>query len=201
MNHLNFKQILVFSVISFTITTAVGQTTLPEALTTRTIQEQIDYVERNTRIYENFRAVREDMFQKINTNFMDTLMLERSRIIELKKRTANLNSKTDSLNTLLKTTRLNLEKATISKSNIRVLGLKLNKKVYNAIMWTTIGGLVFLLILGFLVFKRNLNVLKRTGKDLQELKDEFEAYRQTSRLAREKMEMEFYRNEQKLKRE
>lgn len=195
MNHLNFKQILVFSVISFTIITAVGQTTLPDALTTRTIQEQIDYVERNTRIYENFRAVREDMFQKINSNFMDTLMLERSRIIELKKRTANLNSKTDSLNTLLKTTRLNLEEATTSKSNIRILGLKLNKKIYNAIMWTAIGGLVFLLILGFLVFKRNLNVLKRTGKDLQELKDEFEAYRQTSRLAREKMEMEFYRKE------
>jgi len=197
MNHLYFKQILAFSIIAFTIITAVGQKPMPTALTSNTIQEQIKYLEKNTRIYENFRAIREDMFQKVNKNFMDTLLLERSRVIDLKELTVNLNSKTDSLNALLSTTRINLEEATISKSNIKVLGLDLNKTIYNTIMWTVIGGLVFLLALGFLVFKRNLRVLLSTGKDLEELKDEFEAYRQTSRLAREKMEMDHFRAMQK----
>jgi hypothetical protein len=178
--------------------TAVGQT-MPTELTSSPIQEQIKYLEDHTRIYENFRAIREDMFQKINRNFMDTLSLERNRIIGLKKLTADLNSKTDSLNTLLNTTRVDLEEATASKSKISVLGMNLNKSVYNSIMWTIIAGLVVLLVLGFLVFKRNLNLLVRTGKDLQELKDEFEEYRQTSRLAREKVEMENYRMLQKLK--
>lgn len=198
MNHSNFKQILVFFVLSFTIMTAVGQT-MPSELTSSPIQEQIKYLEDHTRIYENFRAIREDMFQKINRNFMDTLSLERNRIIGLKKLTADLNSKTDSLNALLNTTRVDLEEATASKSKISVLGMNLNKSVYNSIMWTIIAGLIVLLVLGFLVFKRNLNVLVRTEKDLQELKDEFEEYRQTSRLAREKVEMENYRMLQKLK--
>ena len=58
---------------------------------------------------------------------------------------------------------------------------------------------MFVLALGFLVFKRNLTVLLRTEKDLKELKDEFAAYKQTSRLAREKLEMDNFRAIQKLK--
>jgi len=105
MNHLNFKQILVFSIIIFTFITAVGQKPMPDELISSTIREQIKYLEEHTRIYENFRAIREDMFQQINRNFVDTLLLERGRIIELRKLTANLNSKTDSLNALLNTSR------------------------------------------------------------------------------------------------
>ena len=66
-------------------------------------------------------------------------------------------------------------------------------------MWTIVGALVFILILGFLVFKRNLVVLLRTEKDLKELKEEFAAYKQSSRLAREKLEMDNFRALQKLK--
>ena len=66
-------------------------------------------------------------------------------------------------------------------------------------MWTLLGGLVFLLVLGFLIFKRNVVVLIRTEKDLAELKEEFNAYRQSSRLAREKVEMDLFRANQKLK--
>jgi hypothetical protein len=42
-------------------------------------------------------------------------------------------------------------------------------------------------------------VLNRTEKDLKELKDEFEAYKQFSRQAREKLEMDNFRALQKLK--
>jgi protein-S-isoprenylcysteine O-methyltransferase Ste14 len=66
-------------------------------------------------------------------------------------------------------------------------------------MWTVIGILAILLALGFLVFKRNLVVLRRTEKDLKELKDEFAAYRQTTRLAREKAEMDHFNAIKKLK--
>ncbi|MBE0666138.1 MAG: hypothetical protein IH593_00545 [Bacteroidales bacterium] len=72
---------------------------------------------------------------------------------------------------------------------------------YNAIMWTVIGGLAFILVIGFLIFRRNLVVLLRTDKDLTELKEEFSTYRQTSRIAREKVEMDYFRELQKLKKE
>jgi hypothetical protein len=199
MNQISSKHVLVFSVIFFTAITAIGQTAMPTELNSSSIGEQIQYLEKHTRIYEGYRAIREDMYQKINGNFIDTLQAEKSRVAALEGLTSNLNSKTDSLNALLNTTRANLQEITNTKNNIRVLGLEIRKGAYNTIMWTIVGGLVFVLALGFLVFKRNLTVLLRTEKDLKELKDEFAAYKQTSRLAREKLEMDNFRAIQKLK--
>jgi len=196
---MNFKHVLVFTVIFFTAVKAMGQTGMPAELTSSTILEQINYVEKHTRIYDNFRAIREDIYQKVNRNFIDTLLAERSRIEALENLTSGLNAKTDSLNVLLSTTRASLDDVTTTKNSIKFLGLEIRKGVYNTIMWTIVGALVFILILGFLVFKRNLVVLLRTEKDLKELKDEFAAYKQSSRLAREKLEMDNFRALQKLK--
>ncbi|MCI0523133.1 MAG: hypothetical protein L0Y37_05705 [Bacteroidales bacterium] len=199
MNHINAKIILLISVISFAVIDAVGQTTMPKELTTGTIEEQIKYLEDKTRIYENYRAIREDMFQKINRNIVDSIRAEKGRITELRTLTSDLNDETDSLNVLLDKTRVDLEEATTTKNSLSVLGIELNKGVYNTIMWTVIGGLAILLALGFLVFKRNLVVLRKTEKDLKELKDEFAAYRQTTRLAREKAEIDHFNAIRKLK--
>ena len=199
MKRMNSKHVLVFTVIFFTVVKAMGQSGMPAELTSSTILEQINYVEKHTRIYDNFRAIREDIYQKVNRNFIDTLLAERSRIEALENLTSGLNGKTDSLNVLLNTTRASLEDVTTTKNSIKVLGLEIRKGVYNTIMWTIVGALVFILILGFLVFKRNLVVLLRTEKDLKELKEEFAAYKQSSRLAREKLEMDNFRALQKLK--
>jgi hypothetical protein len=199
MKKLRFKHILAFTVISFTVINAAGQTAMPNELTTSPIHEQIKYVEEHTRIYDNFRAIREDIYQKINRNVIDTIVAEKNRVAALKILTSDLSGKTDSIYGLLSTARIDLVQATTTKNNIRVLGLELNKRTYNAIMWTVVGGLAFLLGLGFLVFKRNLTVLLRTDKDLKELKDEFAAYKQSSRLAREKLEMDNFHAMQKLK--
>jgi hypothetical protein len=196
---MNSKHVLVATVIFFTVVKAMGQTGMPAELTSSAILEQINYVEKHTRIYDNFRAIREDIYQKVNQNFIDTLLAERSRIEALENLTSGLNAKTDSLNGLLSTTRASLDDVTTTKNSIKFLGLEIRKGVYNTIMWTIVGALVFIMILGFLVFKRNLVVLLRTEKDLKELKEEFAAYKQSSRLAREKLEMDNFRALQKLK--
>jgi hypothetical protein len=181
------------------VTKVNGQTTLPDELTKNTIKEQINFIEKHTRIYENYRAIREDMFQKINRNFTDSLSAGKSRIAGLNNLTSTLNRTNDSLNTLLETTRRSLGEITTTKNNIRVLGMEINKVTYNTVMWIIVVGLVVVLTIGFLVFKRNLFVNIRTGKELKELKDEFEAYRQSSRIAREKMIMDHFNELKKLK--
>jgi hypothetical protein len=199
MNRLSFKHLLAFALIASSVVAATGQARIPTEITSSTIREQIQYVEDHTRIYENYRAIREDIYQKVNRNFLDTLKAEKTRIAELNNLTADLVSQTDSLGVLLEETRARLEEVTATKNSITVLGIEVRKKVYNTIMWTLLGGLVFLLVLGFLIFKRNVVVLIRTEKDLAELKEEFNAYRQSSRLAREKVEMDLFRANQKLK--
>ena len=190
---------LLISAFFFSVTLASAQTRMPDELNTAAIREQIEYVEDHTRIYDNFRAIREDIYQKLNKNILDSLAAENNRVEELKGSTVNLNVRTDSLNVLLTSTRSQLEEVTATKNKIRVFGMEINKTTYNTIMWILVGGLILLMVLGFLVFKRNLVVLLRTEKDLKELKEEFAAYRQTSRIAREKVEMDLFRANQKLK--
>lgn len=193
------KYIVLLTVISFTVTMAVGQTRMPDELNTSTIREQINYVTEKTRIYEDFRAVREDIYRKITGNILDTLMAEKSKVMDLKNLTSALNEKNDSLSVLLASTRTSLDNITSTKNKISILGLEINKTAYNTILWTIVGGLLLLLVVGFLIFKRNLVVLQTTEKDLKELKEEFAAYKQSSRIAREKVEMDLFRANQKLK--
>lgn len=193
------KNTLLISVFVFTASAATGQTKMLETLDSASIRGQIQYIEDHTRIYENFRAIREDIYQKLNNNILDTINAEKTRVSELRNLTAALNGKTDSLNNLLATTRTQLDQVTSTKNKIRVLGLEINKTAYNTFMWILVGVLLLLGGIGFLIFKRNLVVLLRTEKDLKELKEEFAAYKQSSRLAREKVEMDLFRANQKLK--
>ena len=190
---------MLASIFMLAASAATGQTKMLEALDSAAISGQIKYVEDHTRIYDNFRAIREDIYQKLNSNILDTITAEKTRVSELKNLTATLNGRTDSLNNLLASTRTQLDQVTATKNKIRVLGLEINKTAYNTIMWILVGGLLLLGGIGFLIFKRNLVVLLRTEKDLKELKEEFAAYKQSSRLAREKVEMDLFRANQKLK--
>lgn len=190
---------LLLSAFVFAASAAAGQTRMPGELDSAAIRGQIEYVQSHTRIYDNYRAIREDIYQKLNRNILDTITAEKTRVSELKNLTASLNGRTDSLNNLLASTRTQLGQVTATKNKIRVLGLEINKTAYNTIMWILVGGLLLLGGIGFLIFKRNLVVLLRTEKDLKELKEEFAAYKQSSRLAREKVEMDLFRANQKLK--
>jgi hypothetical protein len=199
MKILSIKHVLLLSLFITTCSAVTGQSKMPDELTTGSIRGQIDYLVDHTRIYDNYRAIREDIFRKINSNILDTLSAERNRISLLNDLTAGLNGRVDSLNVVLASTKTQLGDVTATKNKIRVLGLEMNKTAYNTIMWILVGGLVFLLLVGFLIFKRNLVVLLSTEKDLKELKEEFATYRQTSRIAREKVEMDLFRANQKLK--
>jgi chaperonin cofactor prefoldin len=171
----------------------------PIDLTTVPIKDQLNTIESRTRIYDNFRAVREDMFQKIKKNVNDTLSAMHQKIQSLNRQEATLNTTIDSLNSKLNTTQSDLNTVTKSKNSVSLLGMQIDKGAYNSIMWSVIIILLFLLLVGFLVFKRNQRVVINRNKDLEDLKAEFEAYRKTSREAREKMALQHFNELKKLR--
>ena len=199
MNQFRFKYLLTSAMILMAVINANSQTAMPEELNSSSIDGQIKYLEEKTRIYENYRAIREDMFQMINRNIRDTLSSGRNKINELNNLTSALRVTYDSLNLILENTTTNLNEVTATKNSISVLGLEVNKTTYNSIMWTVVFILLVVLAIGFLIFKRNLFTTIRTGKELKDLRDEFEAYRQSTRVAREKMQMDHFNEIKKLK--
>jgi hypothetical protein len=172
---------------------------MPEILVKGTIQEQMNYLEEKTRIYDDYRAIREDMFQKIKNNSGDSLTKAKSRISGFVKLTWNLNVRIDSLNSSMKVTKEELKEMSRTKNSISVIGIKIEKTVYNTIMWMIVAGLAFVLVIGFLTFKRNRRITLNTKKELKDLNEEFEAYRKKTRLDREKMSMDHFKEIQKLR--
>jgi hypothetical protein len=176
-----------------------SQTSVPEILEKGSVKEQMNYLETSTRIYENFRAIREDMFQLVKNHSLDSLSKAKSDIAGYVKQRADLNSQIDSLENNLNITREEAKELSRTKNNIKVLGINLNKTSYNSIMWLIVSGLATFLVLGFLIFKRNITVTLSTKKDLVELRNEFEQYRQKTRIDREKVSMDHFNEIRKLK--
>jgi peptidoglycan hydrolase CwlO-like protein len=199
MNQLQIKCVLILVILAGAVMKVTGQSAMPDILIKNSLKEQLNFIEDHTKIYENYRAIREDMFQKLKRNVSDTLWTANSKIADLNKTRSTLNHTIDSLSNTLETLKTSLEKITRTKNSISVIGLEVNKLTYNKIMWTILAGLVATLLFGFLVFKRNLSVIFNTKKEFQELKNEFEAYRKTSREAREKLTMDHFNELKKLR--
>jgi flagellar biosynthesis chaperone FliJ len=178
---------------------ATGQVTMPDVLLKNSLKEQLNYLEEHTRIYDSYRAIREDMFQKLKVNVTDTLLTSNRKIAVLNKTASKLNQTIDTLRTDLESTKKSLVEMTNSKNSIKVIGLEINKLTYNNIMWTILVGLVAALLIGIFLFKRNLLAISSTKNEFQELKNEFEAYRKTSREAREKLTMDHFNEIKRLK--
>ncbi len=175
------------------------QSDLPEVFKKESIPEQLRYLEEHTRIYENYRAIREDMFRVISKNTTDTLKTAKNRISGLLQETHVLNSRIDSLRSSLESTAASLEKASNTKNSISILGIEVNKVVYNSVMWTIVAALLLLLGIGYLTFKHNRITTVKTLKELEDLKAGFEEYRTKTRLEREKLNIEHFNEIQKLK--
>lgn len=190
---------LIFIVMIMLPFVGKSQTTMPEMLVKGSLREQMDYIQEKTRIYEDYRAIREDMFQKIKVNALDSLKAAKTEISTLKTSSREQNFTIDSLNSSNVAVKADLDKMTKTKNSIKLLGIEINKAAYNAVLWTIIAALAGALVIGFLAFKRNHTVTAHTKKEFEELKKEFEAYQKASREAREKMSMTHFNELKRLR--
>jgi hypothetical protein len=195
----SIKNALFFFALFPAAITATAQTALPEVFIEGTVKEQMNYVQEKTRIYEDFRAIREDMFQKLKRNATDSIDAAKKAIGKLISERQDRDVLIDSLNSAIENVKSDLELMTRTKNSIALFGMEVNKKVYNSILWTIIAALTGLLVIGFLAYKRNRILTINTKKEYEELKKEFEAYRKASREAREKMSMAHFNELKKLR--
>lgn len=199
MSRTGIRSALIFIISVTAVLRGESQNTMPDILLNGSLKQQMEYIQEKTRIYEEYRAIREDMFQKIKKNALDSLQAAKNDIIRLEDLKAGLYNKIDSLNNSLVTVRQELDQMTKTKDSIRLLGINVNKSAYNAVMWIIVAVLAGLLSVGFLIFKRNFSITAHTKKEFEDLKKEFEAYRKASREAREKMSMAHFNELKKVR--
>ena len=202
MKRINIPALRSVAVVFFAfglMSMAVSQATMPDVLYKSSLNDQMNYIQEKTKIYEDYRAIREDIFQQIKRNSLDSLQAARVEISSLKMITASRNRTIDSLNSSLESNGKKLEEVISSKNSFQLFGIEINKRTYNAIMWLTIAILSGILVSGLLSFKRNHIVTINTKKEFEDLKKEFEAYRKASREAREKMSMAHFNEMKKIR--
>ncbi len=202
MKTLAYRSLAVILLTLFISLSAVplrGQYTLPDILKTGTLEEQLDYLEERTRIYNDFRAVREDMFQQVKTNSLDSLEAAKNSIRLLEERLTESHATIETQQADLQDANSRLELAIKNRDRLFLAGIAMQKTLYNSIVWLIIAALAALSAILFLSTRRNVATARRYRKDLEEIKEEFEAYRKESRERQEQLVVQHHREIRKLK--
>ena len=151
------------------------------------LEAQLDYIHENTRVYNDYRAIRDDIFLKLRRNVKDTLNATKLEVEELNSRLTERNFLIESLNTDLTRTKNEKDEAIRNRDSLTFIGIQMNKTLYSSIMWFIILGLAALAILMVMLFRRSNLVTKEVKKELQVSQEEFELHRKSSREKYEKL--------------
>ncbi len=191
-----FSLFLLFTVLNVGFLNAQSQ---PEVLNEGTLQEQYDYLHQRTNIYNNFRAIREDMFQKVRRNSLDSLNQAYNEIqnqIQLKEQAIE---EKEAMAIALAETEVERDQAIRDRDSLFLFGIPLSKIFYNILLWSIIIVLAVLTIIVFLMFFRSNRITREKTKDLKELQDEFDEYRKNSRERFEQQSIDHFNELKRLK--
>ena len=176
-----------------------GQT-LSEVLDTATIENQLSSIHRRTRVYDNFRAVRDDIFLKMQRNTLDSLNETKLEIARLNSNLADRNFQIETLNSDLTRTKNERDEAIRNKDSMSFIGIQMNKTLYNSILWFVILGLLVVSAVLFLLFKRAHVVTTQVKGELETMQTDFEEHKKSSREKYEKLVVSHHNEIMKLKR-
>jgi len=176
-----------------------GQSGASAVLDSASIQDQMQYIYEKTRIYNDYRAIREDIFQKLKGNVGDTLTAIKLEVARLNSTLADENVQIESLNTELASTKDERDDAIRNKDSFSLFGIQMHKTLYSTIMWLIILGLAVFAAILFIMFKRSHVVTSHTKDELLSVQEEFDQYRKTAREKYEKLVISHHSEIMKLK--
>jgi preprotein translocase subunit SecF len=199
MNKAYYPILWVILLILTTEINIIAQSRMPEIMNTGTLTEQMNYVNERTRIYENYRAIREDIFQQMKNNAIDSLDNAKENISELYATNNNLEENISDLNLQISKLVKERDEAIENRDSLLFFGINMSKAAYNKLLWTIIIVLLSLTMFVFLLFKRSNSVTRNALTDLEDIKREFEEFRRVAHENKEKLIVSHFNEIKKLK--
>ena len=195
-----FTVILLFTGLSISNTlTLHAQSGASAVLDSATLKSQLDYIHENTRVYNDYRAIRDDIFLKLKRNVADTVNAAMLEVEQLNSRLTERDFQIETLNTDLARTKNELEEAVKNRDSLSFLGIQMNKALYNTIMWFIILGLIALSVILLMLYRRTHQLTKEVKDELEAVWEEFDQYRKSSREKYEKLVVSHHSEIMKLK--
>jgi len=191
---------LLFAVMFTSNTQSLhAQSGATAVLDSASLEDQMEYIYEKTRIYNDYRAIREDIFQKLKGNVGDTLNDIKLEVARLNSMLTEENSRVETLNTELTRAKDERDDAIRNKDSFSLLGIQMHKTLYSTIMWLIILGLAVSAVIMVIMFKRSHVVTRQTKDELLSVQEEFDQYRKTSREKYEKLVVSHHSEIMKLK--
>jgi len=191
--------LLLSGLLLSSINTIQAQSGASAVLDSALLEAQLDYVHDKTRVYNDFRAIRDDIFLKLKRNVKDTLNASRLEVEQLNSKLTERNFQIETLNTDLTRTNNEKDEAIRNRDSMSFLGIQMNKGFYNALMWFIVLGLAILAAVLVMLFKRSHHVTRSVKAELQTTQEEFDQYRKDSREKYEKLVVSHHNEVIKLK--
>ena len=144
------------------------------------IKGQFDRIYRISTTYQTYKVINRDEYEKLKSNVLDSLKSSKKLISEKENLLKTERDNVELLNSMLNTTKLDLDTAQQKENSIFLFGTHLNKTTYNLILWFII--ILLFVGLGFFVFKfSKSNVLTNEAQsNLLDIEKEFDDHRKKS---------------------
>jgi hypothetical protein len=156
------------------------------------IESQMNYIIYQSEKIDDLRMVKSWWLGNVKNQITDTLVMLHDSIAGLKYSLKSSNESVDSLQTMMNVINEELTDVTKEKNSISFLGIPMNKTFYNSIMWFIIGVLLLMLFIFIIMFKRSNVLTVKHKKDLQETRDEFEAFRKKALVREQQIVRDMY---------
>ena len=197
---LNSASILLLAGLFISMIQAVNaQSGASAVLDSALLEAQLDYIHENTRVYNDFRAIRADIFLKMKRNVLDTINASKLEVEQLNSQSTERNFRIETLNTDLTRTKNEKDEAIKNQNSLSFFGIQMNKTLYNSIVWFIILGLVALAVMLIMLHRRSHLVTKQVKEELQTTQDEFDLHRKSSREKYEKLVVSHHNEIMRLK--
>ena len=188
----------LFFLITFAPAKLKSQT-MPEVFTEGTLSEQYEYLHQRTNIYNDFRAIREDMFRRIRRNSLDSLNNAYDQINQLNQQIVLHVQQIGNLEAEANQANEERDIAIKERDSLFLFGIPMSKVFYNSLLWSLILGLSVVLVLTAILFKRANAIAREKTNNLRELQTEYDEYRKSSRERFEKQSIDHFNELKRLK--
>lgn len=138
-----------------------------------------DVIEKSNR-YEDYKVVKRFKLDNLKKSVTDTVAAYKTQVAQLSSSLAQTEAKVAELENQLAAIQNELTAAQTAENEMSFFGTQTSKSSYKTIMWSVIGGLLFLLVVFILRFKSSNAVTRASKIKLQEVEDEYESHRQRS---------------------
>lgn len=190
------RKTLLFSLLLLVNFSLFSQNKFQDGLT---ISEQWEFIKQKSSRWENYSMIQDPWLNNIKSSVLDSLDSKNKIIAELNSTINKINIEKEELTQKAENIKQELEKTRTEKNNFEILNISMNKSVFVSIISFTFLGLLIFTAFSFLLFKRENMNMSKCKKENEQLKQEFEDYRQESRIKQEQLVIQHHKEIQKLK--